>query len=99
MTNFRIQPNDPCVIIEGLNWTDASRVCAWLEAAGHLNEVFKGGAWPIEHRDFLLELDFADAAIRLVSTFANRLAVVSMRWTLCSGFAVLAKLGFFGLKK
>jgi hypothetical protein len=99
MNNFRIKPNDACVIIEGLNWTQQSYVLSWMSAAASLDSIRGSYAWSQEHDDLFCQLSFSSAAIGLVSTFANRLAIVSMQWSLACELALLAKLGFFTLQR
>jgi hypothetical protein len=96
MSSF-IKSAHACVIIEGPNWSEASHVCAWMEEVGRLNRSFLGRDWPIEHYDVFSLVDFANAAISLVSMTHNRLVLMSTRWGLGCEFALLAKLGFFEL--
>jgi hypothetical protein len=92
-----IKSSHPCVIIEGPNWSEAPRVCAWMEEAGLLNRSLQNRDWPIEHHDVFSLVDFANAAISLVSMVHNRLVLMSTRWGLGCEFALLVKLGFFEL--
>jgi len=96
MSSF-IKSAHACVVIEGSNWSEASRVCAWMEEVGQLNRSFLGRDWPIEHHDVFSLVDFANAAISLVSMTHNRLVLMSTRWGLGCEFALLVKLGFFEL--
>jgi hypothetical protein len=93
-----IKPHQACIVIEGPNWSERSRLLKWLSAAASLNFTLKGSDWPPEHSDLLWQVDFADAAIRFVTAFTNKQVVVSVRSPLACEFALLAKLGFFVLE-